>query len=104
MSLIAFPQPIGRERFVASPQPPGQGPGRASGRDDSREPAVNPPQSPLILHLSTGRRGRPAGLRRNHASVAAMISSQLFMPTGTLILPSTILGYIVFVHWIFRGK
>jgi len=35
---------------------------------------------------------------------AAAPASQLFMLTGTLILLPIILGYIVFVYWIFRGK
>ena len=35
---------------------------------------------------------------------AAVPASQLFMLTGTLILLPIILGYIVFVYWIFRGK
>jgi cytochrome d ubiquinol oxidase subunit II len=35
---------------------------------------------------------------------AAVPASQLFMLTGTLILLPVILGYIVFVYWIFRGK
>jgi cytochrome d ubiquinol oxidase subunit II len=35
---------------------------------------------------------------------AAVPASQLFMLTGTLILVPIILGYIVFVYWIFRGK
>jgi cytochrome d ubiquinol oxidase subunit II len=33
-----------------------------------------------------------------------MTSSQLFMLTGTLSLLPIILGYIVFVYWIFGGK
>ena len=35
---------------------------------------------------------------------AAAPASQLFMLTGTLVLLPIILGYIVFVYWIFRGK
>jgi cytochrome d ubiquinol oxidase subunit II len=35
---------------------------------------------------------------------AAHPSSQIFMLIGTLILLPIILGYIVFVYWIFRGK
>jgi cytochrome bd ubiquinol oxidase subunit II len=35
---------------------------------------------------------------------AAAPASQLFMLVGTLILLSIILGYFVFVFWIFRGK
>ena len=35
---------------------------------------------------------------------AAVPTSQLFMLTGTLILLPIILGYIVYVYWIFRGK
>ena len=35
---------------------------------------------------------------------AAAPASQLFMLIGTLILLPIILGYIVFVYWIFRGK
>jgi cytochrome d ubiquinol oxidase subunit II len=35
---------------------------------------------------------------------AAAPASQIFMLTGTLILLPIILGYIVFVYWIFRGK
>ena len=35
---------------------------------------------------------------------AAVPASQLFMLTGTLILLPIVLGYIVFVYWIFRGK
>jgi cytochrome d ubiquinol oxidase subunit II len=35
---------------------------------------------------------------------AAHPSSQIFMLIGTLILLPIILGYIVFVYWVFRGK
>jgi cytochrome d ubiquinol oxidase subunit II len=35
---------------------------------------------------------------------AAAPSSQLFMLVGTLILLPIILGYVVFVYWVFRGK
>jgi cytochrome d ubiquinol oxidase subunit II len=35
---------------------------------------------------------------------AAVPTSQLFMLTGTLILLPIILGYSVYVYWIFRGK
>ena len=35
---------------------------------------------------------------------AAVPASQLFMLTGTLILLPIILGYSVYVYWIFRGK
>jgi cytochrome d ubiquinol oxidase subunit II len=35
---------------------------------------------------------------------AAAPASQLFMLIGTLILLPIILGYIVFVYWVFRGK
>jgi len=35
---------------------------------------------------------------------AAAPSSQLFMLVGTLILLPIILGYVIFVYWIFRGK
>jgi cytochrome d ubiquinol oxidase subunit II len=35
---------------------------------------------------------------------AAAPSSQLFMLVGTLILLPIVLGYIVLVYWIFRGK
>ncbi len=35
---------------------------------------------------------------------AAAPSSQLFMLVGTLILLPIIIGYIVFVYWLFRGK
>ena len=31
-------------------------------------------------------------------------SSQMFMLVGTLVLLPMILGYIVFVYWLFRGK
>ncbi len=35
---------------------------------------------------------------------AASPSSQMFMLVGTLVLLPIILGYIVFVYWLFRGK
>jgi cytochrome d ubiquinol oxidase subunit II len=35
---------------------------------------------------------------------AAAPASQLFMLVGTLILLPIILGYVVFVYWVFRGK
>ena len=35
---------------------------------------------------------------------AAAPDSQLFMLIGTLILLPMILGYVVFVYWLFRGK
>jgi cytochrome d ubiquinol oxidase subunit II len=35
---------------------------------------------------------------------AAAPSSQFFVLVGTLILLPVILGYIVLVYWIFRGK
>ena len=35
---------------------------------------------------------------------AAVPASQIFMLLGTLILLPIMLGYIVFVYWIFRGK
>jgi cytochrome d ubiquinol oxidase subunit II len=35
---------------------------------------------------------------------AATPSSQIFMLLGTLLLLPVILGYVVFVYWIFRGK
>jgi cytochrome d ubiquinol oxidase subunit II len=35
---------------------------------------------------------------------AAAPASQLFMLVGTLVLLPIILGYIVFIYWIFRGK
>ena len=35
---------------------------------------------------------------------AAAPSSQMFMLVGTLILLPIILGYVVFVYWLFRGK
>jgi len=35
---------------------------------------------------------------------AAVPASQIFMLIGTLLLVPVILGYVVFVYWIFRGK
>ena len=35
---------------------------------------------------------------------AAAPASQMFMLVGTLALLPIILGYIVFVYWVFRGK
>jgi cytochrome d ubiquinol oxidase subunit II len=35
---------------------------------------------------------------------AAAPASQIFMLIGTLVLLPIILGYIVFVYWLFRGK
>ena len=35
---------------------------------------------------------------------AAAPASQMFMLVGTLVLLPIILGYFVFVFWIFRGK
>ena len=35
---------------------------------------------------------------------AAAPSSQIFMLLGTLLLLPFVLGYIVFVYWLFRGK
>jgi cytochrome d ubiquinol oxidase subunit II len=35
---------------------------------------------------------------------AAAPESQIFMLLGTLLLLPIILGYIVFVYWLFRGK
>ena len=35
---------------------------------------------------------------------AAAPASQMFMLVGTLVLLPIILGYIVFVYWLFRGK
>jgi cytochrome d ubiquinol oxidase subunit II len=35
---------------------------------------------------------------------AAAPASQIFMLIGTLLLLPIILGYIIFVYWIFRGK
>jgi cytochrome d ubiquinol oxidase subunit II len=35
---------------------------------------------------------------------AAVPASQIFMLIGTLILLPIILGYIVLVYWLFRGK
>ena len=35
---------------------------------------------------------------------AAAPASQLFMLVGTVALLPIILGYIVFVYWVFRGK
>ena len=35
---------------------------------------------------------------------AAAPASQIFMLLGTLVLLPMILGYVVFVYWLFRGK
>ena len=35
---------------------------------------------------------------------AAAPASQIFMLLGTLVLLPVILGYIMFVYWLFRGK
>ena len=35
---------------------------------------------------------------------AAAPASQMFMLVGTVVLLPIILGYIVFVYWVFRGK
>jgi cytochrome d ubiquinol oxidase subunit II len=35
---------------------------------------------------------------------AAAAASQIFMLMGTLILLPVIIGYVVFIYWLFRGK
>ena len=35
---------------------------------------------------------------------AAAPASQLFMLVGTVVLLPVVLGYVVFVYWLFRGK
>ena len=54
---------------------------------------------PRDLELSLSRAAVADGLADRGAP-----SSQIFMLIGTLILLPIILGYIVFVYWVFRGK
>ena len=35
---------------------------------------------------------------------AAVPASQIFMLLGTLLLLPIVIGYIVFIYWLFRGK